>query len=237
MQSPAHANESGGAAPASAVPPGRVGAVGQLVNGWRLLLSRLWRWEASLRGADLRGRVVFLGRPILTVAPGSRMIFGGENELFSSVRCNDLGNSQPCVFRTLTSESRLELAKGVGVSGASICAASSITIGEGTLIGTGVLIFDNDIHRPVGEFGMEDAARETAKPISIGRGCFIGARAIILKGVTIGDRSAVAAGAVVTRNVPPGMVAFGNPATTKPWKAAEAAKRESPRESGSLGCP
>jgi len=119
----------------------------------------------------------------------------------------------------------------------SICAASSITIGEGTLIGTGVLIFDNDIHRPVGEFGMEDAARETAKPISIGRGCFIGARAIILKGVTIGDRSAVAAGAVVTRNVPPGMVAFGNPATTKPWKAAEAAKRESPRESGSLGCP
>jgi carbonic anhydrase/acetyltransferase-like protein (isoleucine patch superfamily) len=200
--------------------------LGRIANSVRLLQSRLWCWEAELRGAELRGRVVFLGRPVLTMAPRSVMIFGGENEIFSSVRCNDLGNIQPAILRTLAPQARLELSRGVGVSGASICAAWSITIGEGTLVGTGAMIFDNDLHRPVGEFSMEDAARETAKPISIGRGCFIGARAIILKGVTIGDRCAVAAGAVVTRDVPAGMVAFGNPATTKPWKAAEATKRK-----------
>ena len=54
------------------------------------------------------------------------------------------------------------------------------------------------------------------KPIHIGEGCFIGARAIILKGVTIGSGAVVAAGAVVTRDVPSGWLAIGNPAENKP---------------------
>jgi acetyltransferase-like isoleucine patch superfamily enzyme len=46
----------------------------------------------------------------------------------------------------------------------------------------------------------------------IGRRCFIGARSIILPGITIGDGSIVAAGSVVTRNVPQGSIVAGNPA-------------------------
>lgn len=46
----------------------------------------------------------------------------------------------------------------------------------------------------------------------IGRNCFVGARSIVLPGVSVGDGSIVAAGAVVTRDVPPGSVVAGNPA-------------------------
>ena len=46
----------------------------------------------------------------------------------------------------------------------------------------------------------------------IGENCFIGARSIILPGVSIGDGSIVAAGAVVTKDVPPGSIVAGNPA-------------------------
>jgi acetyltransferase-like isoleucine patch superfamily enzyme len=46
----------------------------------------------------------------------------------------------------------------------------------------------------------------------IGRRCFIGARSIVMPGVTIGDGSIVAAGSVVTKDVPPGTIVGGNPA-------------------------
>ena len=59
-----------------------------------------------------------------------------------------------------------------------------------------------------------------AQPITIGRGVFIGARAIVLKSVTIGDRAIIGAGAVVTCNVPARHIAVGNPAQVKPWKSA-----------------
>jgi hypothetical protein len=168
----------------------------------------------------MRGKVVFLGRPVLTIAPGSRMILHGGNWIASSTRCTGLGNIVPCVLRTLAPGALLELGLRVGLSGASLCAASSITIGEGTLVGAGAMIFDTDFHRPQGGFGWSDEAVDTARPISIGRGCFIGTRAIVLKGVKMADRSAAAAGAVVTCNVPTGFIAVGNPARLWPWQAA-----------------
>ena len=46
----------------------------------------------------------------------------------------------------------------------------------------------------------------------IGKRCFIGARSVIMPGIEIGDSCVVAAGSVVTRNVPPGSIVGGNPA-------------------------
>lgn len=48
--------------------------------------------------------------------------------------------------------------------------------------------------------------------IRVGRGCFVGARSILLPGVTVGDGAVVGTGSVVTRDVPPGEVWAGNPA-------------------------
>lgn len=49
-------------------------------------------------------------------------------------------------------------------------------------------------------------------PVIIGDDVFIGARAIILKGVTIGDGAVIGAGSVVTKSIPPRVIAAGNPA-------------------------
>lgn len=57
-----------------------------------------------------------------------------------------------------------------------------------------------------------DTTRRLHRHTRIGRRCFVGARPLILPGITIGDGSIVAAGAVVTRDVPPASVVAGNPA-------------------------
>lgn len=57
-----------------------------------------------------------------------------------------------------------------------------------------------------------DMTRALKTDTRIGKNCFIGARSIILPGVTIGDGSIVAAGSVVTKDVPPSTIVAGNPA-------------------------
>lgn len=61
------------------------------------------------------------------------------------------------------------------------------------------------------DFSDPNLPLQTA-PILIGEDAFVGARALVLPGVTVGARAVVGAGSVVTRDVPPGMVAAGNPA-------------------------
>ena len=115
----------------------------------------------------------------------------------------------------MTPEARLELEKNVGLSAAVIVAGKSIVIGEGTIIGAGTMILDNDFHSADEQGHWICDYHSNARPVRIGRGVFIGARAIILKGVTIGDRAIIGAGAVVSQDVPPGAIAVGNPAIIK----------------------
>ena len=53
---------------------------------------------------------------------------------------------------------------------------------------------------------------EDGKPIDIGKDCWIGGNCTILAGVTIGEGTTIGAGSVVTKSIPPGVVAVGNPA-------------------------
>lgn len=82
-----------------------------------------------------------------------------------------------------------------------------ITIGDGTLIGHGVVLATINHGFPPDERGDNYPA-----PIVIGKNVWIGSHATILPGVTIGDEAIVAAGAVVNRDVPAGMVVGGVPA-------------------------
>jgi len=111
------------------------------------------------------------------------------------------------------------LGKGVGLSSAVLCAARSIRVGEGTIIGVDTMVFDTDFHEPGAGWDWGVAGPEKAQPVAIGRGVFIGTRVLILKGVTIGDRAVVGAGAVVTKDVPAGCLAVGNPARVLPGAA------------------
>ncbi|WP_290369083.1 DapH/DapD/GlmU-related protein [Sphingobium sp. CECT 9361] len=76
------------------------------------------------------------------------------------------------------------------------------------------MVFDTDFHNhlPQGRrYGKPDW-RAISRPVSIGDDVFIGTRAIVQKGVTIGDGAIVAAGSVVTKDVPPRSIVAGNPA-------------------------
>jgi len=176
----------------------------------------LWLTEARLRGVELGQGVILNGRPYLQRVAGSRIVLGDGICLNTSLRSNPIGCSRPVSLVTMRTGAEIILAKNVGLSSTAVCAAVRVEIGEGTFVGADSYIFDNDFHAPVGEWCWGPPAHDNPKPVVIGRGVFIGARAIILKGVTIGDRAIVGAGAVVTTDVPARHIAVGNPARVFP---------------------
>lgn len=90
----------------------------------------------------------------------------------------------------------------------------SIRIGRHCLLATGVLIYDLDGHPldAVRRRAGEPTPADAIAPVVIGDDVWIGFGALILKGVTIGDRAIVAAQSVVTKDVPADAVVAGNPA-------------------------
>ncbi len=96
----------------------------------------------------------------------------------------------------------------------AISVAQRVTIGSHCLFAGEVKIFDNNSHsldprkrRAHAILGPEDVA-----PVTIEDDVWVGTNSLILKGVTIGRGAVVAAGSVVTKSVPPGVVVGGNPA-------------------------
>ena len=82
-----------------------------------------------------------------------------------------------------------------------------VRIGSYTQIGSGVQIFT-----PMHPFdAMERRGKEYGKPVTIGSDVWIGSGALILPGVTIGSRTIIGAGSVVTRDLPDDVLAVGNP--------------------------
>jgi acetyltransferase-like isoleucine patch superfamily enzyme len=180
------------------------------------MVNAVWCAEVRARGVELGAGVIFNGRPYLHREAGSRIVIGDRVVLNSYLRSNPIGVARPVSLRTMRAGAELILGPDVGLSGVSICAAQRVEIGEGTYVGADTVIFDNDFHAPKGEWNWGPFSPENPKAVLIGRGVFIGARAIILKGVTIGDRAIVGAGAVLTKNVPARGIAAGNPARVLP---------------------
>ena len=85
---------------------------------------------------------------------------------------------------------------------------TDIYVGDGVLFGPNVVVavaghpVDPDLRRKVAQFNL---------PVHIGNNVWIGAGAIILPGITIGDNSVIGAGSVVTKDIPANVVAVGNP--------------------------
>ena len=112
------------------------------------------------------------------------------------------------------------------LNGALIMAEERITIGSYCLVSWNVGIADSDFH-PLDPAERRIDAQALApyfpsrptrprlqtRPVTIHDNVWIGMHAVILKGVEIGENSVVAAGAVVTKSIPPNVVVAGNPAT------------------------
>ena len=176
-------------------------------------LSPFWGVILKLRGLSVGRGFVCIGRPGINRTSGSTISLGDEVSLCNTGIANPLAEGGRCRLATIAPGAEIKLADRVGASSSIICAATSIVIGEGTIIGGGAMILDTDFHLQTkeGDWGTDPQA--VSRPVVIGRKCFIGARAMILKGVTIGDHAVVGAGAVVTKDVEAYSIVGGNPAS------------------------
>lgn len=181
----------------------------------------------NLRGAVVRlqSRVFFLlhraqfaaglsifGWPVVSFTSGSHVSFGSNLTLISDSHFSEPGVNHPCVLRTLQAGANLRVGDNVGMSGCTICAAESVIIGDNCLIGANAFIADTDFHpvHAAGRSWRRDGVGTA--PVAIGKNVFLGANALVLKGVTIGDNAVVGAGSVVTADVPANTVVAGSPA-------------------------
>jgi len=121
-------------------------------------------------------------------------------------------------------ESRLEIGNNVVVGGGSVIdCALSVRVEDDVMISYECIISDSDNHSLYPELRTQDVrnwmngrhhdwSHSAMGHVVIKRGAWIGARSLILKGVTIGEGAVVGMGSVVTHDVPPRCVVAGNPA-------------------------
>lgn len=171
---------------------------------WNRLLCRLYKVKI---GKNFRcdGRIIIQGR-------GGKYSIGDNVHIISKEFLNPVGGNRT-VLQTLDG-GRIEIGNNVGISHAILCAREEIIIEDNVLLGGGVKIYDNDFHSV--EYSNRMSRPDThirRGKILIKEGAFIGAHSIILKNVTIGKRSVIGAGSVVTKDVPDGEIWAGNPAT------------------------
>jgi acetyltransferase-like isoleucine patch superfamily enzyme len=116
----------------------------------------------------------------------------------------------------------VEIGMNAFIGASAIACADHITIGRRVLISWGCAITDHDSHSLDWRTRRQDAERWArgekdwssvpVAPVAIEEDAWVGMHAVVLKGVTIGARSVVAAGSIVTHDVPPDVVVAGNPA-------------------------
>jgi acetyltransferase-like isoleucine patch superfamily enzyme len=170
----------------------------------RTALAGRARAELKLRSSRALGRELrWSGKPFFHEG---WPIFQGDGSIDLGSDCRLRGG--PVRTRLITrAGGRIEFGEAVGVNfGVEILAEHLVTIGDGAAISPHVTIFDTNFH-PLGE-GDEIKGG----PVEIGANTWIGRQALVMPGVTIGDHSVVASGAVVTRDVPPRTLVAGNPA-------------------------
>ena len=135
----------------------------------------------------------------------------GKKCCFRSAKCSNIAGVDRPVLLAARCGARIELGDFCGLSGTVIAADTSIRIGDRVMVGANCTIVDTDFH-PVDAQARFAGERGKSLPVVIEDDVFIGMNSMILKGVTIGRGSIIGAGSVVTKDIPPGVLAAGNPA-------------------------
>lgn len=107
---------------------------------------------------------------------------------------------------------RVVIRPGVMLFGESETLLTSIIIEDDVMMGSGVQFYINNHKFDRLDIPLIDQGYYTDEMIILKNGCWIGANAILLPGIVIGRNSVVGAGSVVTKSIPDGVVAAGNPA-------------------------
>lgn len=175
-------------------------------SNWFKLLMKATRVQCGKN-------VLLKGVPVIFNKGGAQLTIGDGCIIKSSFLSNLVGLYSRTIIVTRNPEARIHIGKNVGISGATIYARKGITIGDNTMIGGNVKILDNDFHPIEAEARLADDKRKIgAREIVIGKNCFIGCNAILLKGTVLGDNCVIGAGAVVCGRFEDNCVIAGNPA-------------------------
>lgn len=152
-------------------------------------------------------------RPDRTIGPAPGRPSALRLEPRARVRIEGQAAFGPGTQVTVGRDATLRVGDHVYVTGnTQFLVSQELTIGARCAIGFDVLIMDSDLHDLADLDEPDTPPRPRTVPIHIGDDVWIGARATVLKGVTIGAGAVVAAGAVVTSDVPPRTVVAGVPA-------------------------
>jgi acetyltransferase-like isoleucine patch superfamily enzyme len=180
---------------------------------------RVLNKRAIWTGSD----TVIDGADRITVDPGGALLvglgpFGLTSDRDTSVIRVREGASFHCAgrvalqrgIRVVVDGGRLTIGNNTNVNGlgTKILCAQAVTIGSDCTFSWDVQVLDNDFHAMT----VDGVRQPSVAPVVIGDRVWVGTRVVILKGVRIGDGAVIAAGAVVTKDVPPGAVAAGVPA-------------------------
>jgi acetyltransferase-like isoleucine patch superfamily enzyme len=168
--------------------------------------STFWtRIAAGWWGVRLGHNCSFVGRPRFRRHPGSVIVIGSNCRFNSSPDSNLIGVNRPCMISTLKEGAELTIGEGCGFSGTVVACAQKIILGRNVRCGANTLITDTDWHG-------DDVRTTPDAPVEIGDNVWLGVNVTVLKGVTIGENTIVAAGSVVARSLPPNVVSGGSPA-------------------------
>jgi acetyltransferase-like isoleucine patch superfamily enzyme len=163
------------------------------------------RRAGRLSVATVQAHLALRGR-----ARSGARIFGQPPRLKGDVTIGARFRSEAPQFRsaiTAAHGGRVAIGDRVFVNqGVTIHSAVSITIGDDVMIGDLVGIYDTNFHE------VDEGGGVVRRPVVIGRNVWIGRGAAVLPGVSIGDHSVIAAGSIVSADVPARSLVAGNPA-------------------------
>jgi len=186
----------------------------QVIFRWRLsviaFFSTLYcKLFFRFLGVQLQSGSTFYGIPRIYLHYGSKISFGKNLRIRTSPMSNLIGLNRRSIIATHGENAEIIIGNNCGFSAIVIGAKESIRIGNDVMVGANVLITDFDWHA----INPNERSHGTpeSSPIHIEDNVFIGYSSTILKGVTIGKNSVIGANSVVTRDIPPNVIAAGNP--------------------------
>lgn len=193
--------------------PGAVKPGGRLVYDLRFLLPQPFKKLRSLlyvqplfacRCEAMGRRVQVVKLPVIT---GHTLLYVGDDVRFDGSFA--VASGRFCDRPTLRIGDRTFLGHGV-----SVTCNREVVIEQDVLIAGNCWISDYNGHSIVPERRLTHAlpSADEIQPVRICRGAWIGAGALILRGVTVGESAVIGANSVVTHDIPPRTIAVGSPA-------------------------
>lgn len=177
------------------------------------MFGNLYKIVLKLTKVKYGKELILKGIPVIFNKKNADLTIGDNCIIKSSFLSNLVGLYSRTIIVTRVEGAKITIGKNVGISGATIYARKEIFIGDNTNIGGNVKILDNDFHPIEVEARLRDDKEKIGTaPIKIGKNCFIGCNALILKGTELGDNCVVGAGAVVCGKFEDNCVIAGNPA-------------------------